>query len=546
VFRSEDDGQHWNQLSNDLQAPLYGGVLVVHPTDPNVIYLTSAAGVHRSGDFGKTWPLSKSGGLATGLVINPSNPDILYAAISGDGIYRTIDGGRGGDTSWIKLTAPSLPTTDIQAIRLALCRDVPGTVYAGISRSTGFEVHCTGDGGDHWFFRTSMQVYVEVIGANPSQAATVYVSGVDFYRSDDGGGSFVQKDGPHTDHHAFASDLMTPGVIYALGDGGIFRSSDRGDHWSFFGEGITNVEFYDIANAVTKPSLVIGGTQDNGTIKYDGTSRVWQGDLPFGGDGATVDIDPTNDQILYGMYQFIDSISRSPDGGRSATSISNGLPKDCQQGYFQLHPAKLTTLLACCNSLWRTMLDVSQDPPGSNWSPIFTPPSGAIVRSAVDPSVDLYYACSNDGRLYAGPSGANWQMVFTHPSSSGVTDIEVDPQTLVVYVSFGGTGTRRMYRLIRSSPAPPTMAAADITSNLPNGRWVSAIAVDRKTAFTLYAGTDLGVYRGASNDGGTNWSWVPYNFGLPPANVVDLEFHPTTGVMRAATYGRSAFEVRTK
>lgn len=551
IFRSEDAGQSWNQISNDLRVPVYLGVLLVHPTDPNVIYVTSADGVYRSRNFGKDWPLSKSGGLVTGLVMNPSNPDIIYAAIFGDGIYRTTDGGRGGDASWVKLTAPSLPTTDIQTIRLALCRDVPSTVYAGYSRSNSFEVHCTGDGGEHWFFRKSMQnVYIEVIGADLSQSATVYVSGVDFYRSDDGGGSFVLKAGAHTDHHAFAIDPMIPGVIYTLGDGGIFRSSDRGDHWSFFGEGITNVEFYDIANSVTKPSLVIGGTQDNGTIKYDGTSTVWQGDLPFGGDGATVDIDPTNDQILYGMYQFIDSISRSPDGGRSPISIgniANGLPKNaCQQGYFHLHPAKVTTLLACCNSLWRTVLDLSQEPPGSNWSPIFTPPSGAIVRSAVDPSVDLYYAGSNDGRLYAGPAGVNWQMVFAHPASSGISDIEVDPNTLIVYVSFGGGGTGRVYRLIRSSPAPSTVDATDITSNLPNGRSVNAIGVDPKTALTIYAGTDAGVYRGVSIDDGKTWSWAPYNFGLPPARVVDLEVHPTTGVMRAGTSNRGAFEVSTK
>src|SRR5713226_6388100 len=83
VFRSEDAGQSWNKITQDLQVPLYSGVLLVHPTDSRVIYLTSALGVYRSGDFGKTWQLSKSGGQATGLVINPSNPDILYAAIFG-------------------------------------------------------------------------------------------------------------------------------------------------------------------------------------------------------------------------------------------------------------------------------------------------------------------------------------------------------------------------------------------------------------------------------------------------------------------------------
>jgi hypothetical protein len=53
------------------------------------------------------------------------------------------------------------------------------------------------------------------------------------------------------------------------------------------------------------------------------------------------------------------------------------------------------------------------------------------------------------------------------------------------------------------------------------------------------------VYRGRSIDGGKTWFWVAYANGLPPADVRDLEVHPGTGVMRAATYGRSAYEVHT-
>jgi hypothetical protein len=41
------------------------------------------------------------------------------------------------------------------------------------------------------------------------------------------------------------------------------------------------------------------------------------------------------------------------------------------------------------------------------------------------------------------------------------------------------------------------------------------------------------------------WFWRPYNNGMPPADVRDLEVHPSTGIMRAFTYGRSAFEVTT-
>jgi hypothetical protein len=89
------------------------------------------------------------------------------------------------------------------------------------------------------------------------------------------------------------------------------------------------------------------------------------------------------------------------------------------------------------------------------------------------------------------------------------------------------------------------MAANDITSNLPAGLAAKTIAVDRMAPFTVYVGTNQGVYRGVSANQGTTWTWTAYNNGLPLAIVSSLDVHPTSGVMVATTYGRSAYEVNT-
>ena len=332
-----------------------------------------------------------------------------------------------------------------------------------------------------------------------------------------------------------------------MNDGGIYRSTQRGKKgtWSFVGDGIANVEFFDHAVAATATNLVTGGTQDNGTVKYDGASTVWS-EL-HDGDGATVDIDPTNAQILYAMQQYANSIARS-ESGKPFVNIAGGLPTGgkCFNLRYQVHPSTPTTMLASCESLWRT---TTTQPPG-NWQIIFTPPSGGIVRSAVDASVNLYYAGANNGRIYAGPGGANFQLVFTHPGSTSPTDIEVDPDDpATVYASFGcgyGTGNNgRVYRLRRSSASPPLLTERDITSDLAKKLCVRTLAVDRMHSNTVYVGTQKGVYRGYSSDQ-VHWAWTPYNNGLPNAvDVQDLEVHPTTGVLRAATWGRSAYEVNT-
>ena len=52
---------------------------------------------------------------------------------------------------------------------------------------------------------------------------------------------------------------------------------------------------------------MIGGTQDNGTLKHGPGSDVWR--MVLGGDGATVAVDPTDSDVLYAMNQYASSIA---------------------------------------------------------------------------------------------------------------------------------------------------------------------------------------------------------------------------------------------
>jgi hypothetical protein len=83
---------------------------------------------------------------------------------------------------------------------------------------------------------------------------------------------------------------------------------------------------------------------------------------------------------------------------------------------------------------------------------------------------------------------------------------------------------------------------------------VNALAVDRGAPFTVLAGLTCpgsnrtlcqGVFQGRSVDQGTTWHWTSYSDGFPRADIVDLEVQPQTLVVRAGTYGRSAYEVMT-
>jgi photosystem II stability/assembly factor-like uncharacterized protein len=579
VYRTDNGGVSWAQISTaDLEALVHGGKLIVSPTNPNLLLLAAKAGVRRSTDGGVTWPIALGGGTPTGLVMDPANPNRLYAALYHEtdatvaGVYTSGDGG----ANWTKLQGcpgAGLPAATAKA-RITLA--ISGSkLFAGYKPADRFQLYrttnqtCTvatptgpqteprWEAG--WLTTTDHPVLWSGLYADPTNAQYLYLGGTDFWRSTDGGTTFARSSGystvsgsAHADHHAFAVDPTNAAIIYTLGDGGIYRSPNHGQpgSWSFIGDGLRIGEFYDIALARTDAALVIGGAQDNGTLKYDSTSAVWK--MILGGDGATVDFDPTSGQVLYAMHQYADSIKRSANGGGSLQGIAGGLPTGsiCFNLHFQVDPGTPTTLLASCShtcsggkcqgGLWRTTN------PGSAWSTLFTPAAGGVNRSAVDASVNLYYVGVNNGRLYAGPGGANWQEVFVSPvGGAGINDIEVDlddPRT--VYVALARTGVGRIFRLRRDSAQPATMTAVDITSDLPTSLRVNALAVDRMRPLTLFAGTHKGVYQGRSFDNGATWTWTLYANGMPPAaDIRDLEAHPTTGVLRAATYGRGVYEV---
>jgi photosystem II stability/assembly factor-like uncharacterized protein len=574
VYRSDDSGTSWTQISTaNLLAVVHAGAFVIHPANPTRLFVASDSGVQRSTDSGATWAMSLSGGLATALVADPARPGRLYAAIFHEtdetvaGIFRTDDFG----DNWVQLTGcpgGALPLSAGATVRFALDGE---RLYASFRGDSDFRVFRTNEFGcsiggrleSSWELGfhpggDTFKILWSGMWANPADPGFVYLGGTDFWRSTNSGESFSDvadiggpQPGAHSDHHFFAADPVSPNVIYTLNDGSIYRSADRGAGGSYqwVGHGLRNGEYYDHALAATNPDLVIGGTQDNGTLKHGAGSDVWR--MVLGGDGATVAVDPTDSDVLYAMNQYASSIARSTNGGDGFSNIAGGLPEGaiCFNLHFQVHPGDPATLLASCSfsedgnrfgGLWRA------SPPGSTWSVIFMPPTGGIGRSDVDPSVDLYWAGASDGIVYAGPSGSGFRAVFANPGGARVTDLDVDPGTpAVVYAAFTGGGARRVYRLWRGDPEAIVLLARDITSDLPTGLAVKTLAVDRMQPDTVFVGTNAGVYRGRSLDGGVTWFWTPYNNGLPLPDVRDLEVHPTTGVLRAATYGRGVYEVNT-
>jgi len=562
VYRSDDAGLSWTQINmQNLNAVVHNGKLLIHPRDPNIMMVSSRDGIYRSQNGGANWTLVVSGAYATGLEIDRAR-DVIYCAVANPdnlgvtGIYESFDRG----INWRKLhgcPGGRLPTSTNTIRRIGIA--VSGSkMYAAFRTTTDFQLYRTTNigcsiGGVQessweraWGTTTDHPSLWGGLWANPLNENNLYLGGTDFWRSTNKGSSFSKVSGydtpissAHADHHGFAVLPGQANTIFSLNDGGIYRSTQNGNQgsWTFIGKGIANVEFYDVSDAFTKSELLIGGTQDNGILKTEG-SLEWK--AKRGGDGATVDIDNSDPNIMYSLGQYATSLQRSVNGGNSWTNMFTGLPggSACFEMRYHLHPRTKNILLASCTNLWRITN------PSDNWAIIFTPTQGVITCSAVEPTADLYLAGTSTGKLFGGISGSNFQQLFSTSSFAKIIDIECDPgNSSTVFLGCDGLSAGRVYMLKKTQTG--TYDGSDITGNLPVGVNIQCIAVDRMNSFTIYAGSSKGIYKGTSVNQGQTWQWSAYMEGLPLANIRDLEVHPVSGVLTAATYGRSIFQVST-
>ena len=362
VWKSTDAGKTWAYMG--LTETRHIGRIAVHPKDPNTVYVAAVGyhfsfnperGLYKTTDGGKTWNkilyISDQVGVVD-VVINPKNPDIVFAATYDKqripwnfneggpetGIYRSTDGGK----NWLRL-ASGLPTGKLARVGLAIYPKNPNIVYTVIDnqnkrplsadevkqaqairqdtkeRPIGGEVYRSDDGGDTW---TKMSAAKDSIGGgkwygwiyvDPNNDKTVYVPSTSFNRSLDGGKTWG-KSGPeniapsfHVDYHAFWVDPANSNHLILGSDGGLAVSWDFGKTWDVF-DHLPLAQYYAVGVDMEEPYNIYGGLQDNGSVKIPAnglTGRITRDDWTTvgGGDGMVNVVDPEDSRWLYNESQ---------------------------------------------------------------------------------------------------------------------------------------------------------------------------------------------------------------------------------------------------
>lgn len=653
IFAASPGGGVWRSLSGGAWTPLTDrmpslqtGAMVMDPTDSDIVYVGSNAGLYKTIDGGNTWKvfantqigwyfnsllIDDSGGSTftlyagtnwglwryegtdryllqsqysdwkrlkvgsiTSLSQYPDDPDrflvgTLHTKTLRSQAWRSKPGGPPtGETSWEDLSdgTHGLPNDSNGGMRVAVAPSDSSIMYAALRtpERSGidptprlWQLYRSSDGGTTWQLKQSKFAelrstlgywenwYNAYVAVDPLLPNTIYLGNIQAYRSDDGGDTLTRILDIHDDQHSVAFHPDNPQTVFFTGDGGIFQCTGRGASCSSLNEGLRVTMFYDVATATSDPSRLIGGTQDNGTIRFDG-SDVW--DMIRSGDGRYSEIDPFDSDTLYSQHQYLGSTLKTDDGSASGPKwhAAPGLPSDkVVQGisYLFIHPNDSDVILGAGPKVYEhssASSDWSKCPSCPVWSNIGpASASSSVRRVAIDPTSNRYFAGLANGQLWVSESmSSTWAQVFSHPTGRAVSGISIDPwDSNRIFLTFEGwgktNGPLRVWMIERIVVGPDRREdliywqSTNITGNLPASlpigsghRQSDMVAAHPGQVDTIFVATNRGVYRGRGTyaDNKWTWTWDAYDCQLPWASFTDLEIHPTTFYLFAATYGR--------
>jgi photosystem II stability/assembly factor-like uncharacterized protein len=589
IYKSIDGGAHWHLFAPKAVAAGVNKFVIRYPNAGHVlIYAATDRGVLRyeSNDpLAKTSILSEWLQIKTGVIldmaVHPTNNSLVYASVYDgwvqeifpglekknvrkiDGLFRTYKGETAtGESDWTKLTN-GLPHMEGTSLRIDICKGDPKILYASVIHPYGIDpiepmlylgIFRTKDAGDSWELIRGYGsydvpgTYNPFIRVHPTNSNLIYFGGVSLFKEYVNSATWKPEvvKGIHADQHGLEFDPHDSSRYYVGNDGGVWcctvkTTGDASVHRNFE---LRTIEFYDFDASQTNSNLMIGGTQDNGTILYEGNPD-WR--EIRGGDGYHSLIAPTNNQVMYSQNQFFDSTARSDDGGKTWKGANKGLPEGyLGSAWITSHPNSAYTVLAQGDQVYATSNG------GANWTPKGPKGSnvkGSVNRVVVQPTTFDWIAGSTKGQIwYTSYGGSPWSLLFEHPYGAGVVRLTFAPTDYkVLYALFdigGNKAYTRIWRFVMNPGPPVSWSASNITDNFPTNRTPLVICGDGHRSDVVYVGTEKGVFRWDDNKA-TYESWRPYNDCLPLAIINDLLVDPSSKELRAATQGRGAWTVIT-
>lgn len=643
VFKSTDYGRTWNPIFDDQPTGSIGAIAVAPSNPDIVYVgsgeglqrpdLSTGDGIYRSADGGRTWKhlglrdgqqipqiavdprnpdrlfvaveghpygpneerglfLSTDGGAsfrkvlyhdentgAIDVVLDPSNPDIVYAALwearqapwengafdgPGTGLYKSTDGG----ATWKHLTS-GLPTWEqdgLGRMGIAVAPSDPNRLYLTVDLKTGGYLYRSDDAGEHWsrasgdprvVSRASDFAEVKVHPKNPD---IIFTASVVTWKSADGGKTFTALRGAPggDDYHRIWINPDNPEIMLIAADQGAIVTVNGGETWSSWYNQST-AQFYHVSTDNAWPYRVCGGQQESGSAcvasrSDDGqlTYREWR---PVGVEEyGYVAADPLNPDLVYG--------GKLTRYDRRTGQVQEVAPRLFRgPGYRALRtapvlfsPVNPRALYFASNTVWKTLDG------GTHWTSIS--PDLTRTDSIVPPSVGKYAAtpaatARHPGVVYTlAPSPLRENVLWAgtddgliHVTMNGgrswknVTPAGLEPWAKVSLIEASHFDTLTAYaaiNTIRLSRLEPRIyrtrdggrSWTPIVTGLPAGAATNAVREDPRRKGLLFAASELAV--SVSFDDGDHWQSLRLN--MPATSIRDIVIKDDDLV--AGTHGR--------
>jgi photosystem II stability/assembly factor-like uncharacterized protein len=588
IYRSADAGKTWTHLGlrDGQQIPQ----ITVDPRNPDRLFVAVLGhpygpnperGLFRSTDGGRNFEkiLYKDENTgAVDVVLDPANPDIVYAVLwesrqapwengvftgPGSGLHKSVDGG----TTWRQLNT-GLPTfaDGLGRIGITVAPSNPSRLFATVEvRGSGF-IYRSDDAGESWrrmsedgrvAGRPSDFAEVKVDPTNPD---IVYSASVVTWKSTDGGTTWTGFRGAPggDDYHRIWINPLNPKIILLAADQGAIITVNGGESWSTWYNQPT-AQFYHVSADNAFPYRVCGGQQESGSACVssrgnDGqiTFREWH---PVGVEEyGYVAADPLDPDIVYGG-----KVSRYD---RRTGQVQNVAPKLFRDPNYRVlrtapvlfSPVDPRLLYFATNTIWTTRDG------GGNWRQI----SGDLTRtdSVVPASVGKYattpqaiarhpgviytvapsyrsgnviWAGSDDGLIHLTMNGGRSWTNVTPPGLAPWSKISLlDASHFDTLTAYAAVNTIRLDDL-----RPHIYRTRDggrswthITSGIPDGGTINAVREDPKRKGLLFAASEREVY--VSFDDGDHWQSLRLN--MPAISIRDIVIKDDD--LLAGTHGR--------
>ncbi|MBG0784095.1 MAG: hypothetical protein H0S79_03235 [Anaerolineaceae bacterium] len=408
--------------------------LVIDPTDSNILYANSwGAGVYKSTNGGQSW-VNMSSGLDSGFVyelaIDPSNHSHILASDYEHGVKQSVNGGQ----TWSSVSG--LPSWCV-VYSIEFDPHNPSVVYVGLREPTYYDV----------------------------------------------------------DHYVYP--------------GGVYKSTNGGSTWVRKSSGIVNDYIYDLAIDPNNTNIVYAAMHRNGVYKTINGGESWnsKNETMIDGDVRSVQVTPDSSRVYIGFWDGY-GLSYSQNGGESWVSVSSTDDADLFVYEAQVDPHHASTVyLTTSTGIYRC-----ESPAASSSCQVIAHQG----RFIFDLTLDVHGPVNSNGYtrvMYTGlqnfavfkstDAGASFRPSYKNIRANIINAILVDPvNPKIQYVSSEARGLFK------------TVDGGTIWSPLHDAlpiEYINDLALRPSQSNVVYAGTK---YNGIVFSANYGESWLSGNSGL--------------------------------